>query len=134
MIAKKITSLGPSIACAALIGFGGYLIYGCYVASHETYNESIHILKQQMHSQQQIRILWVLFDVDDTLIEPASVLFRPPIVEKAENQQFLKELNPRVYAKARMPENYYWSIWRATDVPVVIEPAIINTIRSLPRT
>lgn len=73
----------------------------------------------------------VLFDVDDTLIEPAGVLFRPKTIENEAYRPWLVELTSRVYGNAPKTEAYYWSIWKVKEVPLLIEPGIVETIRSL---
>ena len=73
----------------------------------------------------------VLFDVDDTLIEPASVLFRPKTIENEAYRPWMVELTSRVYGNAPNPEAYYWSIWKVKEVPLLIEPKIVEIIRSL---
>lgn len=73
----------------------------------------------------------VLFDVDDTLIEPASVVFRPKTVENEAYHPWLVELTSRVYGSADKPEAYYGSIWKTKEVPLLIEPAIVEMIQML---
>ena len=131
MVTKKTITFGHSIACAALIGFGCYLIYSCYVGPQGAI--------QRIDSYTQAADAFacadsntlILFDVDDTLIEPASILFRPKIIEHETNQSWLKELSQRIYEISNKPESYFGSIWRVKEVPLLIEPTIVPTIQAL---
>lgn len=73
----------------------------------------------------------ILFDVDQTLIEPASMLFRPKTVENEAYRPWLIDLVSRVYGKSNKPEEYYGSIWRVKEIPLLIEPNIVSIIQSL---
>lgn len=72
----------------------------------------------------------VLFDVDDTLIEPASMLFRPQTIENEAYRPWIKELVTTVYVSSNKPEaeNYYGSIWKVQEALLLIEPEIVKTI------
>ncbi len=73
----------------------------------------------------------VLFDVDDTLIEPASVIFRPKTGENEAYRPWLIELTSRALWKCKKLDNYYVSIWRSQENFILIEPEIATTIQSL---
>jgi hypothetical protein len=73
----------------------------------------------------------VLFDVDDTLIIPKSVLFWPKTMKNPQYNQWLKELTKSLCKKAKKPPEYYISIWEQQETPKLIEPGIIKKITSL---
>ena len=73
----------------------------------------------------------ILFDVDETLIEPASVIFRPKTVENEANRPWLIDLVSRVYGKSDKSEEYYGSLWKVKETPLLIEPHIVSIIQSL---
>jgi FMN phosphatase YigB (HAD superfamily) len=72
----------------------------------------------------------VLFDVDDTLIEPASVLFRSKIANENDGP-WIGELFSTVFANAKHSVDYYLSILQSQEVPLLIEKNIVQTITSL---
>jgi hypothetical protein len=72
----------------------------------------------------------VLFDVDDTLIEPSSVLFRSNIKNKDEGS-WIGELFSSAIANARYSVDHYLSILQSQEVPLLIEPVIVQTIACL---
>ena len=71
----------------------------------------------------------VLFDVDETLIIPASVTMRTKT--KEQHQQWLKQTLDSMIKSLPKPEDYYFDNWAITETPLVIEPSIIATIKSL---
>ena len=73
----------------------------------------------------------VLFDVDDTLIVHASVLFRPKTFNNDPSDRWLKELTSTVFANTKKPVHYYLSILESQEVRLLIEKSIIQTIASL---
>ena len=73
---------------------------------------------------------FVLFDVDDTLIEPSSVVLRSNIKNK-DDASWIGELFSTVFANAKHSGDYYLSILQSHEVPLLIEPAIVQTIASL---
>lgn len=73
----------------------------------------------------------ILFDVDETLIEPASVIFRPKTIENEANLPWIIDLVSRVYGKSDKTEEYYGSIWKTKETPLLIEPHMVSVIQSL---
>ena len=71
----------------------------------------------------------VLFDVDDTLIMPASRIFRPKL--QLENKDWVNAMMAQAFQKAKKPDNFYIDIWMMKELPFVIEPSIIETIKVL---
>src|SRR5919106_7098396 len=70
----------------------------------------------------------VLFDVDETLIIPASITMRTKT--KEQYQQWLKqtiENIPMLLPK----EEYYFNFWAINETPLLIEPIIATMIEAL---
>ncbi len=72
----------------------------------------------------------VLFDVDDTLIEPSSIVFRSNI-KNQDDCSWIGELFSSAFANAKYSGDYYLSILQSQEVPLLIEPAIVQTIAAL---
>ena len=71
----------------------------------------------------------VLFDVDDTLIMPASKIFRPSIQEK--NKEWINEMMMNAFKRAKKTDSFYIDLWLLKEIPDVIEPDIIEIIKAL---
>lgn len=71
----------------------------------------------------------VLFDVREVLYVPSSALFHVKVVE--DNTEWLKALWKATFQNAKQPEEYYMSIWKRQETPMLIEPSIAHTIASL---
>lgn len=121
------------ILCAALMLAVALAVMKYYVSRAPVSN-----IKQIDSFEQAVAALnatdknsLVLFDVDDTLIEPASIVLRPQIRENVAYLPWLKELIDKTFKEAKKSEDYYFSIWKTMEVPVLIEPDIVHIIRSL---
>lgn len=71
----------------------------------------------------------VLFDVDDTLIVPATVSLRSRT--KEQHQKQLKKIVENIFTPLSKSEDYYFGIQAITEIPLLIEPAVVNIIQSL---
>lgn len=72
----------------------------------------------------------ILFDVDETLIMPASIAMRSATKEK--HKQWLKQTIDTIFNSLPHPQDYYFDNWDMSEQPfMLIEPSIVATIASL---
>lgn len=71
----------------------------------------------------------VLFDVREVLYVPSSAVFHVKVIE--DNTEWLKETQKTIFQDAQKHEGHYWSIWKLQEIPMLIEPGIVQTIISL---
>lgn len=98
---------------------------------------------KQIHSYTQVADILdnadentlILFDVDYTLFVPENNLCWYKTKDWQRNkeryQQWLPELLEQIFKKMKKPELYYKSLWHAKETPLLIEPTIVHTIKSL---
>jgi Protein of unknown function (DUF2608) len=118
---------------ALIIIFTGIIALACF--SYRFFARSYCI--QRIDSFSQVRDFLqkldkgtlVLFDTSHTLTIPKSNLFRAKNIKK--NSLWLKELDDTVFKNAPHPKEYYISIWRKQELPLLIEPEISSMIKSL---
>lgn len=103
---------------------------------HKTKTHSIHSIKKIDSFTQSSDVLdtttqnsLVLFDVRGVLYIPQSSVFHPKIEKN--NAAWLKTLYETTFKDAQKPEDYYWSIWRSQEIPLIVEPNIVQIISSL---
>jgi hypothetical protein len=133
----KITKI-TLIACGVLLSACGVILFCMQRPETCSIWPTTNVIKPIQSFEQAADILktadknsLVLFDVDDTLIIPATVLFRPITIENPQYNQWLKELTDSALKNAKQSEEYYGSIWKQQETPKIIELGIVNTIASL---
>lgn len=125
---KRIIFIDVAFICA--------LLFVSYVARHYFFNIQHNNIQQIDSFFQASSVLssadqnaLVLFDVGDTLIVSASKMFWPNI--KEQNKEWLTTITKTIFEKTKKSEAELMSIWRATEKPLLIEPAVIHIIKAL---
>ena len=114
------------------------LTFMSYRIIHYWYSSESHIIEIDSFKQatdilsKADKNTLVLFDVDDTLIVPTSIIFRSTATKNETNARWLNELFSTVFKNTKHPVDYYLSIWHSQEeVPLLIEKDIVQTIASL---
>lgn len=125
MIKKKFILASAIVAIAAT----GYLYFNfdqCnlnQIKVINSYNEVMDILN---HVDANTLIL---FDVDETLIIPRSVSMRTKT--KEQHADWLRDTLRKFFKNAPNAEDYYFYDWEISEKPLVIEPIIVDIIKSM---
>ncbi len=119
-----------SIICSLLIVGAFFLMQHFWYAQKNIQYIDSYVQVSNIFAEADSNTL-ILFDVDETLIEPRSVIFRPKTIENKANLPWIIDLVSRVYGKSDKTEEYYGSIWKVQETPLLIEPHIVSVIQSL---
>jgi hypothetical protein len=106
-----------------------YFAYTNFFTAHDTIKQIDSFSRASDILSAADKNALVLFDVDDTLMMPASKVFWPRNIEK--HKEWLRDIVETALKKTAKTEDELRHIWAATELPILIEPDIVPIIQSL---